>query len=231
MSSIMYGRYTAMEAGAAAVGGSPKVVVQRADGTQLSEIPATAASGSVPKPKSLDFAGVAGDKVLALLPAEALALYTVVLDPAKTNDFFNLTLGEWFALLLVAAPAFFVIGRVSAGTYRLLLQHLAHGKPSGIAICALCIGEVLRFVVPAIALTSWLMAGEADMVQAASLPDWGWLSWTQTDKIEMKGWGLILFVVATLFAWIANRIGFNAAPMTTDEAGRAAAGNQPAGPS
>lgn len=203
MSSFVYGRYTGTEAAAAVRGGKPMVVVEKSDGTIDAD--------PQDKPKqTLNFAGIVGDKVLALFPAEGLALYTMISDPTEnTGNVFNFRLGEWFWIMLVFASIVYVFGRFSAGKYRFLSYVIRHGGYTWKRKFKYSVAELLRIIVPAVAVASWLLGGETDMDKAASLPDWGLLDWTETKKIAMQGWAIILFGAATTFAWIAGRIGFN----------------------
>lgn len=211
MSSVMYGRYVGVESLAADKGAVPKVMAVEpgADEPMRREDN---------EPESFNFAGLLGDKVLALLPAEALAFHTFVTDNADTElrSYFSFDLGQWCVVVILSASLFFMLGRVSGGSYSRLRKMLWSGEPSPLARTGYAAAELLRALVPALAITSWLFLGESEMIQAIDLP--GWLDWLSIDAIELRGWGLILLIIATICASVANRVGFKPGEHVTEPA-------------
>lgn len=222
MSSFMYGRYTAQQA-QAAQNHATVAVGQIRDGEFLYEEGGRLRRGrgavgrnaeGPAQPATLNYAGKIGDKLLALLPAEALAFYTSV----STNGFMGANWNETAYCLLVvaAASAAFVAGRVTTGTYAEIAKFIKDRKRNDGARWTYIVAEFVRFLVPALAMIAWLMIGETDMIGAFPLPGWLTPGWLQPDITPLPIPGVALALVTLALAWWADRIGFNGPPLEAE---------------
>lgn len=206
MSSFMYGRYCAIEEKAADAGGTPAVGARAADDADQAIMEA-----GTDKPVTFNYAGWAGEKVLALIPAEALAVYTLATDPDHLGDLpgLNLSLRQLFWFLPLVASALYIGGRVSLKTYARLFRIWTNANYKIGTRVNYAIGEILRVLAPFIAMISWLLMGETIVAQSGPVRSWGWLDWARDQStVTMSGWGMIFLVVALAITYIADKIGF-----------------------
>jgi len=222
MSSYMWGRYIGVEDMAAVEGKVPKVRPERPVAGRRAE----GARGDTPE--AINFAGFGGSAVFALIPGEALALYTTMTNPKNWNqeNWGSAVHNNRFWILLIVALVTYVMGRFANGRFASLRKVITDDRRSKRRRSGFAAGELARALAPVFALTAWLLGAQTEIGKTAAWPDWG------LPGIDVNDFGIL--ARATFFAilaWItlgiANLVGFKDMVKTT--ALRDAGGNEPAG--
>lgn len=225
MSSFMYGRYQGVADVAAARGGDPQVVTVDATTGNAVRDPKDN------KLKPIDFAGIGGAKVLALVPAEALALHTFVTNPDNLKGFGPTIEHHIFAILLVATGVLYFWARLTKGHFLSIYKAFKDPDTARIRKQMYIVGELARQFAPVLAIAAWLMASQTTIGKQADWPDWD-LPGVNLSGVGVVAWGTLWALVAFVLSILGDAIGFKVAPSARAKVlvnARAAVGNLPGG--